>query len=62
MKEYYGNTLDKANEEISKYTDRMEHQTAVLEHYQSVMEIMGKSTDYKKMGTILKGQSQTLKD
>jgi hypothetical protein len=31
--EYYGNTLAMAGEEIAKYTDRMEHQTSVLDHY-----------------------------
>ena len=53
MKEYYSNTLDMANEELSKYTEQMEHQTSVLEHYQSLIELMGKSTDYKMIGKIL---------
>ena len=62
MKEYYSNTLDMANEELSKYTEQMEHQTSVLEHYQSLIELMGKSTDYKMIGKILEGQVETTKN
>jgi hypothetical protein len=60
MMHYYGDTLDMAAEEIAKYTDRMEHQTEVLDHYQSLMEIMGKSTNYKAMGIVLEGKAKTL--
>jgi hypothetical protein len=60
--EYYGNTLDMAAEEIAKYTDRMDHQTAVLDHYSSLLEIMGKSNDYKSMGKVLEGKAKTLED
>ena len=62
MMEYYGNTLAMAGEEIAKYTDRMEHQTSVLDHYQSLMETMGKSTDYKTMGKVLEGKAKTIGD
>ena len=62
MMNYYGDTLAMVGEEIAKYTDRMAHQTSVLKHYQSIMELMGKSTDYKAMGTILEGQSKTIKN
>jgi hypothetical protein len=41
MKEYYGNTISMAQEEISKYTDLMENATTVLDHYQSLMELFG---------------------
>ena len=62
MMNYYGDTLSMVGEEIAKYTDRMAHQTSILQHYQSIMELMGKSTDYKAMGTILEGQSKTIKN
>ena len=62
MMEYYGNTLDMAAEEIAKYTDRMDHQTAVLDHYSSLLEIMGKSNDYKTMGKTLEGKAKMLGD
>ena len=55
MVEYYGNTLDLAEEELSKYTDQMEHLTNVLDHYQSIMQLLGKETDYDSMGVLLGG-------
>ena len=55
MVEYYGNTLDLAEEELSKYTDQMEHLTSVLDHYQSIMQLLGKETDYDSMGMLLGG-------
>ena len=57
MSEYYGDTLAAAGEEIAKFTDKMEHQADVLEHFASMMEILGKETDYKSMGIILQGQA-----
>ena len=62
MMNYYADTLAAAGEEIAKYTDQMEHQSSVLDHYKSIMEIMGKSNDYKKMGKILEGQASLAKD
>ena len=62
MMHYYGETLEMAAEEIDKVTSRMEHQTQILDHYQSLMDIMGKSTDYKKVGVVLEGKSKTLKN
>jgi hypothetical protein len=53
MQEYYGNTLAMAQEEIGKYTERMSHLSSVLEHYQSMLAIIGKETDYKSMGVVL---------
>jgi hypothetical protein len=62
MMDYYGNTLEKAMEEISKYTDQMDHLNSVMDHYSSIMSIMGKEKDYKSMGTILRGQAQLAED
>ena len=62
MMEYYGETLAAARDEIDKYIESMTHQTTVLEHYVSLMGIMGKSTDYKTMGKILEAQSKTLEN
>lgn len=57
MKEYYGETLDSASEELEIYTDRLEHQNEVLEHFASMMELLGKQTDYETIGKILEGQA-----
>ena len=62
MSEYYGDTLAAAGEEIAKFTDKMEHQADVLEHFASMMEILGKETDYKSMGIILQGQADVAAD
>jgi hypothetical protein len=62
MKHYYEDTVAAAGEEIAKYTDRMSRATDVLEHYKSVLTLIGKSTDYKKMGAILDGQTETIKN
>lgn len=62
MMHYYGETLAMAADEIAKYTDHMEHLTEVLDHYQSLMEIMGKSTDYEAMGIVLEGKAKALGD
>jgi hypothetical protein len=55
MKNYYGDTLAAAGEEIGKYTERMEHLTSVLSHYKTILELTGKSTNYKALGEVLKG-------
>ena len=62
MMNYYGDTLAAAGEELAKFTDRMEHQSSVLDHFSSIMTALGKDTDFKKMGVILKGQAKLLED
>ena len=62
MMEYYGNTLDMAIEEIAKYTDQMDHLVSILDHYQSLMEIMGKENNYAAIGVILEGRAKLLED
>ena len=62
MMNYYSDTLDKASEELAKYTDQMEHLSGVLEHYNSLMTLMGKEKDYKTMGIILDGQLKVAED
>lgn len=60
MMHYYGDTLAAASEELSKYTTLMEHQTSVLDHYKNIMDILGQSKDYKKMGIILDAQAKII--
>ena len=62
MMEYYGNTLDAAMEELDKYTSHMEHLTGVIDHYMSLMELMGKSEDYEAMGSFLEARATTTKN
>jgi hypothetical protein len=42
MQDYYGNVLSMAIEEISIYTDQMEHLNSVLDHYSNIQELIGK--------------------
>jgi hypothetical protein len=53
MLEYYGNTLTKASEEISKYTDQIDNLTSVLDHYKSVLGVLNKNKDYNTMQKVL---------
>ena len=60
MMNYYEETLAAGQEELDKYTSKMEHQTAVLEHYMSIMEILGKQQDYESLGVILEAQAKSI--
>ncbi len=62
MMHYYGDTLDAASEELSTFTDHMEHLTSVFDHYMSLMEILGKQKDYDAMGNFLGGKADTIRD
>lgn len=62
MLEYYGNTIDLANDELSKYIDHMEHLTSVLDHYRSIITLLGKDKDYDKVLSVLNGTAQTKKN
>jgi hypothetical protein len=55
MMSYYSDTVSMASEELTKYTDRMEHHVTVLDHFNNLLSIMGKETDYKSLGVVLAG-------
>ena len=61
MKEYYGNTLDEADEELEDHTDHLEHLSKVFDHYVNLMDIFGKSKDYKAMDNFLQGRADIIK-
>ena len=56
MIHYYGDTLAAAQEELSVYTDMMDHHAGVLDHYKNLLDLFGQSKDYEKMGTVLEAQ------
>ena len=62
MGEYYGETLDMANEKIAGYTDQIDHAASVLDHYVNIANILGKQQDYEMMGNFLSGQAEIAKD
>jgi hypothetical protein len=55
MINYYENTLSQAGEEINKYTGKIEKMSSTLDHYQSLLTLMGKEKDLIKMNAILTG-------
>ena len=62
MQAYYGETLAMAQEEVDSYTSRLEHLTSVLEHYKNIVELVNGEYDFDRIGTILDGQIQTVKN
>lgn len=62
MMHYYEDTLDAASEELSKYTDHLEHLTNVLGHYKNLVELINGEYDYESIGKILDGQAKTIKN
>ena len=62
MMNYYGDTLSMAQEELTKYTDRMDHSTSVLDHYRSLLDLTGQSQNFKAIGTVLEGQAKTIEN
>ena len=62
MMNYYGETLDKAQEELASYTDKMEHATSVLDHYRSLLDLTGQSQNFKAIGTVLESQAKTIEN
>jgi hypothetical protein len=57
MKNYYGETLVAAREELDKYTSRLDHNISLLEHFNNLMDLMGKTTDYDAMLQLTQNQT-----
>jgi hypothetical protein len=53
LEDFYSNTLSKAEEEISVYTDSMSHLNSVMDHYSNVLDLVGQEQNYKLKGNIL---------
>jgi hypothetical protein len=62
MQDYYGNVMSKAMDEINQYTDEMGELNSVLDHYSSVLALIGKENDYNAQRTILTAQASNLKN
>jgi hypothetical protein len=50
---YYGETLAAASEKLSRFTALQEHNVSVLDHMQTTMELLGKSSDPKNLSSII---------
>jgi hypothetical protein len=62
MLHYYEDTLSAATEELSDYTDHMEHLTEVFDHYLNLMNLLGRQKDYDAIGNFLGGKADTIRD
>ena len=62
MDSYYKDTLAAARQELNFHISQIEHLTGVLGHYKNILTALGKSKDYEMMGTVLKGQVETLEN
>ncbi len=62
MVEYYSDTLADMQEEIDKYTDRIDNLSGSLEHYSKVMELLGKSKNYDQINKINNALTKTAKN
>lgn len=62
MMAYYGDALSTMSDEVDKYTSRFDDLNSVLDHYTSLMDIMGKSKNYQAMNQILKTQADISKN
>jgi hypothetical protein len=47
-------------EEIEKYTGKFENMIGVLDHYRTIMDLMGKSSDYKMIDKVLENKQTIL--
>ena len=62
MMEYYGNTLEKAKEELTQYTDQIDFSIEKIQHFQKVQELSGQGNDYSTTLKFLKAQREATED
>ena len=62
MLHYYGDTLEKAKEELSGYTNSLDAAADKLKHFKKVQELSGNGTDYETTLAIIEGQKKVAQD
>ena len=62
MQDFYSNALNTAVEKVYEYTDSMEQLNSVLDHYSSILSLVGKQEDYATKNKILDGKATNLKN
>ena len=55
-KTYYGNVLDYWNNKLDKVNSTIQTNTQLLEHFQTILNLLGRSADYEAIGIVLQGQ------
>ena len=62
LQDYYGNVMSMALEEIGLYTAEMEQLNSVLDHYSSILDLIGKKQDYASKNNILRSKASNLQN
>ena len=62
LEELSENTLSLANEELEKHTEKFEKMTSVIDHYKTIVDLMGKGTNYSFIDKTLNNKQQILND
>ena len=62
MREYYADVIDEGISKIQEMTDHFDHLASKLEHYQSILSLMGFEQDYEKQNDLLQAQIEVLDD
>lgn len=62
MKEYYSNTLDAGMQKIKDMTQHFDNLSSRLQHYQSIVNLMGHEQNYDLQNKLLQSQIEVLND
>ena len=62
MQEYYGEVMQMAIEEITIYTDEMDNLNSVLDHYSTILDLVGKQEDYATKKKVLNSKATNLRN
>lgn len=62
MKEYYADVIDEGISKIQEMTDHFDHLTSKLQHYSSILSLMGHEQNYELQNNLLQGQIDVLND
>lgn len=62
MKAYYSDTLDAGMQKIQEMTQHFDNLVSRLQHYQSILNLMGHEQNYDLQNKLLQGQIDTLND
>lgn len=56
MREWYGETLKSAREELTRLTDVMDHENKVFSNYLEILKLTGNEQDYEKLAAVYAAQ------
>ena len=62
MREYYADVIDEGISKIQEMTDHFDHLTSKLQHYSSILSLMGHEQNYDLQNNLLQGQIDVLND